>query len=56
VGYDSLEDSSEYTIYVKHAQLHDVDETRDILGKFGKKMTATLVACSSSSSSSEEEV
>jgi hypothetical protein len=56
VGYDSLEDSSEYTIYVKHAQLHDVDETREILGKFGKKMSATLVASSSSSSSSEEEV
>ena len=57
VGYDSLEDSSEYTIYIKHAQLHDVDETREILGKFGKKMTATLVASSSSSScSSEEEI
>jgi hypothetical protein len=53
VGYDSLEDSSEYTIYVKHAQLHDVDETREILGKYGKKPSAAATA---SSSSSEEEV
>jgi hypothetical protein len=52
VGYDSLEDHSEYTIYVKYAQLHDVDETRDILSKYGKKS----YAISSSSSSSEEEI
>jgi len=53
VGYDSLEDHSEYTIYVKHAQLHDLEETRAILGTYGKKTTA---AASSSSSSSEEDV
>jgi hypothetical protein len=52
VGYDSLEDPSEYTIYVKHAQLHDLDETREILSKYGKKSYATV----SSSSNSEEEV
>ena len=37
VGYDSEEDFSEYTIYVKYAQLYDTNETRDILMKFGKK-------------------
>ena len=52
VGYDSLEDPSEYTIYVKHAQLHDVDETRVILDKYKKKPTASA----SSSSSSEEDI
>jgi hypothetical protein len=55
VGYDSKEDSSEYTIYVKHAQLHDTDETREILGKYEKK-APVAAASSSSSSSSEEEV
>lgn len=52
VGYDSLEDPDEYTIYVKYAQLHEVEDTRDILSKWGKK--SNVIA--SSSSSSEEEV
>jgi hypothetical protein len=37
VGYDSLEDPSEYTIYVKYARLHDIQETRDILNRYGKR-------------------
>jgi hypothetical protein len=37
VGYDSLEDPSEYTIYIKHAQLQESDATREILMKYGKK-------------------
>ena len=48
VGYDDLEDPSEYTIYVKCAQLQDCPETRATLSRYGKRAT-------SSSSSSEED-
>jgi hypothetical protein len=41
VGYESLEDSSEYTIYVKYARLPDTTETRDILSRYGKKTLTT---------------
>jgi hypothetical protein len=56
VGYDSLEDSSEYTIYIKHAQLHELDETKEILGRYGKRAAAASASSSSSSSSSEDDV
>ena len=42
VGYESLEDSTEYTIYVKYARLHDTPETRDILSVYGKKTLSTI--------------
>ena len=42
VGYDSLEDSTEYTIYVKYARLHDTPETRDILSTYGKKTLSNI--------------
>jgi len=37
VGYEDLEDPTEYTIYVKHIQLDDCENTRRILDKYGKK-------------------
>ena len=37
VGYEDLEDPKEYTIYIKHVQLHDSENTRKILNKYGKK-------------------
>jgi hypothetical protein len=52
VGYDSLEDPSEYTIYVKYAQLHDTEETRTVINRYGKQPTAS--AASSSSDDDEE--
>jgi len=50
VGYEDLEDPREYTIYIKHAQLHDLEETREVLSKYGKKLVA------GSKSDDEEEV
>jgi hypothetical protein len=39
VGYENLEDPSEYTIYVKYAQLEDNEECKSVLQKYGKKTT-----------------
>lgn len=40
VGYDNLEDPSEYTIFVKYAQLEDTEDNKRILHKYyGKKPT-----------------
>jgi hypothetical protein len=36
VGYESLIDSSEYTIFVKYVELEDSDKTREVLTKYGK--------------------
>jgi hypothetical protein len=48
VGYDNLEDNSDYTIYVKYVCLESSENTRVVLSKYGKK-------CSSSSSSSSSD-
>lgn len=40
VGYDNLDDPSEYTIYVKHVQIEDTAETRTILKKYGKNTSS----------------
>jgi hypothetical protein len=48
VGYDNLEDNSDYTIYVKYACLESSENTRVVLSKYGKKSS------SSSSSSSDD--
>jgi hypothetical protein len=53
VGYDSLEDASEYTIYVKYAQLNDNEETREVLNKYGKRSASASAA---NSSDDEDEV
>ena len=53
VGYDSLEDASEYTIYVKYAQLNDSQETREVLNKYGKRSASASAA---NSSDDEDEV
>jgi hypothetical protein len=37
VGYDNLNDNSDYTIYIKYACLEDNANTRAILNKYGKK-------------------
>lgn len=37
VGYDNMDDPTEYTISVKHVQLVDCEETRAILLKYWKK-------------------
>ena len=37
VGYDDLEDPSEYTIFIKYAQLVDTPATRDYLAKYHDK-------------------
>jgi len=54
VGYDSLEDASEYTIYVKYAQLNDNEETREVLNKYGKRSASASAA--NSSDDDEDEV
>jgi hypothetical protein len=51
IGYDDPDDPSEYTIFVKFAQLEDSETNKDILQKYGKKSkkcTETEVAESSS--------
>ena len=37
VGYDDLEDNTEYTIYIKNAQLEKSDHTLAVLAEYGKK-------------------
>jgi hypothetical protein len=37
VGYDNLEDNTEYTIYIKNVQLEKTDHTRAVLAEYGKK-------------------
>jgi hypothetical protein len=39
VGYDNLDDQSEYTIFVKYAQLEDSEDNKKVLKKYGKKPT-----------------
>jgi hypothetical protein len=41
VGYDNLEDPSEYTIYIKHVELPNNSVVLDILSKFCSKKTAS---------------
>ena len=58
VGYDQLDDPSEYTIFIKNVQLEDSVETRQVLEKYGKKNIKKIKtgACSdavASGSSSE---
>jgi hypothetical protein len=36
VGYENLDDPTEYTIYIKYVQLEDSEYTRNILQKYGK--------------------
>ena len=40
VGYENLEDPTEYTIYVKHVQLTNTPETLGILKKYGKNKSS----------------
>jgi hypothetical protein len=57
VGYDNLDDNSDYTIYVKYACLEDSENTRLLLNKYQKKSsggTSSDDTSSSSSSSSDE--
>ena len=51
VGYDNLDDPSEYTIYVKHVVLEDNAETRRILKKYGKNVASDSASETSSSNS-----
>ena len=37
VGYDNMDDETEYTIYIKYVVLPNTPETMDILAKYGKK-------------------
>ena len=61
VGYDNLEDNSDYTIYVKYACLESSENTRVVLSKYGKKSSSSSsssddisISTTSSSSSSDE--
>jgi hypothetical protein len=53
VGYDSLEDPTEYTIYIKYAQLQDTEETRAVLNRYGKQPSASASAIASSDDDEE---
>jgi len=54
IGYDNLDDPSEYTIFVKYAQLEDTVENRSVLKKyFEKKPKQKVEKCSSDTASSE---
>jgi hypothetical protein len=44
VGYDNLDDSSEYTISVKYVQLEDNEANRTVLQKYGKKTKKSEVS------------
>ena len=43
VGYESLDDNTEYSIYIKYAELEDSQETKDILKKYGKKIVSSEI-------------
>ncbi len=36
IGYESLDDNTEYNIYIKYAELEENEETKEILKKYGK--------------------
>ena len=52
VGYDNLDDQSEYTVFVKYAQLEDSEDNKKILQKYGKKPTIKANTKTSEESSS----
>jgi hypothetical protein len=54
VGYDNLDDSTEYTIYVKYAQLIDTPKTREILSYKKKKPTGEGASAAADISEEEE--
>lgn len=56
VGYDNLDDPSEYTIYVKHVQLEDdaAGETRRILKKYSKNTSSESGSETASEVASED--
>jgi hypothetical protein len=43
VGYESLDDHTEYSIYIKYAELEESQETKDILKKYGKKIVSSEI-------------
>jgi hypothetical protein len=51
VGYDDPDDPSEYTIFVKFAQLEDSEDTKRILHMYGKKSKTKVKQCSSAGAS-----
>ena len=54
VGYDNMDDKTEYTIYVKYAVLPDTPETINILAKYGKNNNTD--DCSSVDTESSEDI
>ena len=54
VGYDNLDDPSEYTIFVKYAQLENTVENRSVLKKYFEKKPKQKVEKCSSDTASEE--
>jgi hypothetical protein len=55
VGYDNLEDNTEYTIYIKNVRLENTDDTLAILAKYGHKQKEDLDSSSQDASDSGEE-
>lgn len=43
VGYESLDDHTEYSIYIKYAELEESQQTKDILKKYGKKIVSSEI-------------
>jgi hypothetical protein len=57
VGYDNLDDNTEYTIYIKTVRLERSDHTLAVLAEYGKKKSAKASSTDTSSqdASSDEE-
>lgn len=53
VGYDNLDDPSEYTIFIKFAQLEDNTNTKQVLQTYGKKPKCKVEQQSFSAEASE---
>jgi hypothetical protein len=52
VGYDDINDPTEYTIFIKHVMLEDNQETKNIIKKYSK--TKSFIDKSSNFISDEE--
>ena len=56
VGYENLDDFTEYTIYIKFVVLEDTENTREVLQKYGKKNKKNVVSSSSTQDNSSDNI
>jgi hypothetical protein len=55
VGYDNLDDNTEYTIYIKAARLERTEHTLAVLAEYGKKKSPKVGGGSGSDGSADDD-